>query len=176
MKKIMLFAFVMLIAASCSSIRVSSDFDKEAKFSSYKTYKFTDEAMNLPVDDINKQRILKAIEEQLASKGFTKAENPDVLIDVKIKAKAVQTATEYTNYYGSGYRYRWGGGFSSSQIDVEEYIEGTMFVDMIDAAKKQLVWQGRGIGTIDPEASSQKREKNINHAIQQIFLKYPPKL
>jgi hypothetical protein len=46
---------------------------------------------------------------------------------------------------------------------------------MIDASKKQLIWQGRGTKTVDPDASSQKREQNINYAVKQIFYKYPPK-
>jgi hypothetical protein len=46
---------------------------------------------------------------------------------------------------------------------------------MIDAQKKQLVWQGRGTKTLDPDADQAKREKNINYAVEQIFLKYPPK-
>jgi hypothetical protein len=55
-------------------------------------------------------------------------------------------------------------------------VEGTLFVDMIEVAKKQLVWQGRAVKTIDPESSAQKREDNINYAIKQIFTKYPPKV
>ena len=47
---------------------------------------------------------------------------------------------------------------------------------MIDASKKQLVWQGRGTKTIDPDSNSQTREKNINYAVKQIFMKYPPKM
>jgi len=46
---------------------------------------------------------------------------------------------------------------------------------MIDAKKSQLVWQGRGTKTIEPDASEKKREQNINYAVKQIFMKYPPK-
>ena len=45
---------------------------------------------------------------------------------------------------------------------------------MIDAAKKQLVWQGRAVGTLDQDASAETRENNINAAVKQIFTKYPP--
>ena len=117
----------------------------------------------------------------MAAKGFTKSEsNPDVLIDIKIKAEQKQTATAttsggYGGYgYGGGYTYGYGGGFSTTQINYDTYVDGTLFIDMIDASKKQLVWQGRGTKTIDPDASSEKREKNINYAVKQIFMKYPP--
>lgn len=176
MKNILLPAFILLIATSCSSIKVSSDFDKTAGFASYKTFAFTPEALSFPLDDINRNRILNAIENELKAKGFTKSDNPDVLIDINIKAQEQQTATATNTggYYGRGYRYGYGGGFSTTQIEYDTYIDGTLFVDMIDASNKQLVWQGRGTKTIDPDASQQKREQNINYAVKQIFTKYPP--
>jgi hypothetical protein len=178
MKKLLFLTFVLIIGVSCSSIRVSSDFDKTAGFASYKTYAFTPEALGLPLDDINRNRVLSAIEAELAAKGFTKNEtNPDVLIDVNIKGEQKQTATATnTGGYGYGYgRYGYGGGFSTTTINYDTYVDGTMFIDMIDASKKQLVWQGRGTKTIEPDASQERREKNINYAVKQIFMKYPPK-
>jgi hypothetical protein len=176
MRNILLLAGMMIVAASCSSIRVSSDFDRTAGFSSYKTYAFTSESQSLPLDDINRNRVLNAVTNELAAKGFTKSDNPDVFIDIKIKAQQMQTATATTDYYGAGYRYRWGGGFSTATINYDTYTEGTLFIDMIDARKNQLVWQGRGTKTIDADAGQQKREENINYAVKQIFMKYPPKL
>jgi hypothetical protein len=175
MKKLFLPVLILIIAASCSTIKVSSDYDKTAGFPAYKTYAFTQEALNIGLDDLNKGRLLKAIETELSLKGFTKSDAPQVLIDVKIKGEQKQTATASTSGgYGAGYGYRWGGGFSTTTINYDSYTEGTLFVDMIDAAKKQLVWQGRGVKTIEPDASADKREKNINYAVKQIFTKYPP--
>lgn len=177
MKKIVLAAAIILISVSCATVKVSSDFDKTAQFADYKTYKITQESMNLQLDDINTGRIIKAVENELALKGFTKSESPDVLIDLKLTAQAKQTAkTNTTPYYGSRYRYRWGGGFSTTTIDYEQYVEGTLFVDIIDAAKSQLVWQGRGVGTISPDIKPEKREQNINAAVKKVFEEYPPKM
>jgi hypothetical protein len=177
MKNLLLFVCLLLFAASCSSIKVSSDFDKTAGFTSYKTYAFTPEALALPLDDINRNRLLSAIEKELAAKGFTKSDNPDVLIDLNIKTQTQQTATATNTggYYGRGYRYGYGGGFSTTTINYDTYIDGTLFIDMIDATKKQLVWQGRGTKTLEEDASQKRREENINYAVQQIFVKYPPK-
>ena len=62
------------------------------------------------LNDLNKNRILSAVETELAAKGFSKAEsNPDVMIDVKLKGEQKQTATANTSGgYGYGYRYGWG--------------------------------------------------------------------
>ncbi len=178
MKKFLLPIFILLVAASCATIKVSSDFDKSAQFSGYKTYSFTPEALNINIEELNRKRLITAIENELSLKGFTKSDNPDVLIELKITGEKKQTATAtstggYGGYYG-GYRYGWGGGMGTTTINYDSYLEGTIFIEMIDAAKKELVWQGRGVGTIDPEASAKKREQNINYAVKQIFTKYPP--
>lgn len=183
MKKLLLFALVSIFVASCASVKVTSDFDKTAPFSDYKTYAFTPEALKIPnVTNLNRDRLIAALENELGKKGFTKSETPDVLIDMNLVTKAVNTATANTTggggygYYGAGYRYGYGGGFSTTTINYDSYDEGTLFVDMIDASKKQLVWQGRGKATLDTEASGSKREARINNAIEQILSKYPPQL
>jgi hypothetical protein len=175
MKKLFLFLTALGLLGACSSVKVSSDFDREANFASYKTYSFTKEALELPVGDINRKRVLDAVVNELSAKGFTTSDQPDVWVDLKVNTQQKESATATTSSpYGSGYGYRWGGGFSTTTINVEQYTEGTMFVDIIDVGKKQLVWQGRAVGTLDPDASAQKRESNINAAIKQIFTEYPP--
>ncbi len=181
MKKLLLFALAALLLASCASIKVTSDFDKTAPFSDYKTYAFTPEALKLPnITELNQNRLIAALENELGKKGFSKSETPDVLIDMNLVTKTINTATANTTggggYYGAGYRYGYGGGFSTTTINYDSYDEGTLFLDMIDASKKQLVWQGRGVATLDTEASGEKRESKINYAIEQILSKYPPQL
>jgi len=175
MKRLLLILTALGSLGACSTVKVSNDFDRDANFASYKTYAFTKEAEELPVGDLNRKRVLDAVTNELAAKGFTKSDQPDVWIDLKVTTQQKQTATATNNGYGAGYGYRWGGGFSTTTINVDNYVEGTLFVDMIDVSKKQLVWQGRAVGTLDPDASAQKRESNINYAIKQVFTKYPPK-
>jgi hypothetical protein len=171
MKKLLLPILILVLTSACATIKVTSDFDKAASFSGYKTYAFTPEALNLNIEELNRKRILTATENELAAKGFTKSDNPDVLVDLKITGEKKQTATATsTGGYGG---YRWGGG--TTYVSYDTYTEGTMFIEMIDAAKKEIVWQGRGVGTIDPNASAKKREENINYAVKQIFTQYPPK-
>jgi hypothetical protein len=174
MKKLLFPIFILIIAASCATIKVSSDFDKGVQFSGYKTYAFTPEALNLNIGDLNRKRLITAIENEMSLKGFTKSEKPDVLIDIKVtgEKKETATATSTGGYYG--YRYGWGGGMGTTTINYDSYVEGTIFINMIDGSKSEVVWQGRGVGTIDPNASAEKREKNINYTVKQIFTKYPP--
>ena len=178
-KHLLMKTIILLLAsgllAACSSVKVSSDFDREADFASYKSYAFAKEVEELPVDDINRKRIMDAVSAELVAKGFTRSEQPDVWIDLNLLTERKQSATATsTPMYGVGYRYGWGAGFSTTSINVENYVEGTLFVDMIDASRKQLVWQGRAIGTINPDISTEKREANIKNAVKQVFTTYPP--
>lgn len=181
MKKIALLTVLFIITA-CSSIKTSFDYDKGADFTKYKTYAFSEDAVNLKIDDLNRNRILKALENQLATKGFTKSATPDIIVDIHVKGQQYQTATATTTGTGYGYGgyygyrgYGYGSGFTTTQVSYDNYTEGTLTVAFIDIDLNQIVWQGTGVKTIDENASAEKREENINYAIQQIMANYPPK-
>jgi hypothetical protein len=173
-----LFFIVLAVAiTSCSSVKIAYDFDKQVDFTKYKTYAFTEEALKIPLGDLDRDRLITAVETELAAKGFTKSDNPDVLIDMVITAKKRTEATATnTGGYGYGYgRYGFGGGFGTTQVSYNEYVDGTLIIDMVDKSTEKIAWQGRGTKTLDEDASASKRESNINYAVKQIFTNYPPK-
>jgi len=175
MKKIILSALVaLLVFAACSSIDVSYDYDKEANFTSYKTYGYTPEALALGIGDLNRDRLLKAIDAEMTARGFTKSDSPDALVDLIVKAqeRTQATATNTGGYYG---RYGWGGGMSTTTINYDQYVDGTLFVNFIDKSTEKMVWQGRATKTLDENASPEKKETNIKNAVKMIFAKFPVK-
>jgi len=169
--------FSLIIQMATAQVKTTYDYDGSVDFSQYKTFKFTEDALNYEMQQLNRNRLIEAIREQLFSKGFQESQDADVLINFYINAHQEQRQTANTNYYGAGgrYAYRWGGGFSTTTIDVESYIAGTVFIDLIDAERNELVWQGRGAGTFQENISPEKREKRINKGVAKIFKKYPPK-
>jgi hypothetical protein len=176
MKKIILFFAVglVLVLPSCSSITVSYDYDKTANFGAYKTYAYTPEALSLAVGDLNRDRILAAIDAEMAARGFTKSDSPDALIDLIVKAKERTEATA-TNTGGGYGRYGYGGGFSTTHVDYNQYVDGTLFINFIDKSTEKMVWQGRGTKTLDENASPEKKETNIKNAVKMIYAKFPVK-
>jgi Domain of unknown function (DUF4136) len=177
--KYLLLVVMAISITSCSSVKIAYDFDKQVDFTKFKTYAFTEEVAKLPLDDLNRDRLIRAVETELAAKGFTKSDNPDVLIDIFLTAKkrteAVANTTGtggYGGYYG---RYGYGGGFSTTTVSYTDYVDGTLLVNMVDKSTEKIAWQGRGTKTIDEDASASKREQNINYAVKQIFTNYPPK-
>lgn len=175
MKKIVIL-FLILTAFSCQTIKVSYDYDRQAELTKYKTYKLSDATLNLGVKQLNRERIINAVENEMAAKGFSKSDTPDLIVDVTVAGVEKQTATATTTTSGAyGYRgWRYGGGFATTQIDYDSYLEGTMVITFVDAAQEKIVWQGSGTKTLVENASPEKREENINKAVKRILESYPP--
>jgi hypothetical protein len=167
MKKAFLILWITLFP-SCSPFSVSYDYDKQANFSKYKTYAFAESAMKLPVEQLVLDRIIKAIETEMAAKGFTKSEQPDVLVDLRAMSK-VETQTSVTSTGNYGY---WNG--HTSQATTNQYTVGTLFVNLVDKSTERIVWQGWATKTLNEDAGPQTRDQNIRNGIHEIFTKYPP--
>ena len=159
--------------------KTSYDFDKSANFASFKTYAHKDGTkVGQPLID---DRIVAAIDAQMAAKGFTKSEaNPDVFVVYHVafdKQKDISTfSSGYAGGYGPygwGYGGGWGGGTTSTQV--RDILVGTLVVDIADAKKGQLAWRGMGVKEVQTQANPEKRDKSINDAMKKIFKNYPPK-
>lgn len=160
--------FLVATLASCSSVRVNADYDKKANFENYKSYAYLKSGIDkAEISDLDKKRILYAIEEVLASKGFTKSENPDVLISIFTQER--ERVNIYQNYgFGWGWNPWWGANFST----VSTTPEGTLFIDIIDAKTKELIWQGQGTGYLTEDVN--KKDQRIKEFVTKILAQYPP--
>ena len=168
---------VMLISylfTSCSSIKVTTDYDKGTDFSTYKTYMFVKEVADIPLNDLNKNRLLTSIEKELNAKGLVKSDNPDLVIDIQINTRTEQSATTHSSYYGGYGRrgYRYSGGMGTSYTSIDTYVVGTLFINLVDNKKNELIWHGIGEGTVNFEAKN--REAMIEKSVAKIMDGYPP--
>ena len=88
MKKFFLIWSISIFLSNCSSIKVYSDFDNDIDFSNYKTFAyFRPEIDKVDISDLDKRRILRALDKEMNLKGLSKSENPDLLIGFTTKAK-----------------------------------------------------------------------------------------
>ena len=172
-------ALLAVGAAVAQDIRYN--FDKQADFSKFKTYKWVDIKDSTKLNSMVDQQIKRSVDVQLAAKGLTKteSENADLLIGYQ---GAIGQEKEFRSYnsswgYGPGwYGGGWYGGPSSNWTTGQTstiYI-GQIAVDMYDSANKNLVWRGLVSKTIDPKATPEKQDKNLNKAMAKLFKKYPP--
>ena len=176
MKTIYTFAFVFLFFTSCQSVRVNADYDKNANFVNYKTYAFYKAGIDkVEISDLDKKRILRALDQTLALKGFSKSENPDILINFFTKEREQVTVSQFN--MGWGYGWGWGWGWNpfmwGGNNRVDTYTEGSLYIDIIDAKNKELIWQGKGSGVLTQDTS--KKEEKINLFVTKILEQYPPK-
>jgi len=171
-------SFFFLIASfflltSCATVSVCTDYDTKADFTNYKSFAFFKPSVDqLEMNDLDKKRILRAVEAAMLSKGFVKSETPDLLVGLDSQAETSVYA--YTGYYGYNYGWGWSpfagrGGY----VNTYETVDGTLYIDFIDAKKKELIWQGIGQAALvqGPEA----KEERINEIVTSVLAKYPPK-
>jgi Domain of unknown function (DUF4136) len=176
-----LFLVMGSLLASCASLpEIRSDYDKNIDFSRYKTFAFIQPLANdeAGYSTITTSLIKRAVQTQLEARGYVYSENtPDLLINFKAKVedKIVVTQTPispistYYEYRGRLYSSWSNYGYAT---DIDQYKEGTLNIDMVDAARKQLVWEGIAIGQVTQKAIKE-REVRINAAVRDIFAQYP---
>ncbi|WP_296382743.1 DUF4136 domain-containing protein [Winogradskyella sp.] len=169
---ILLFAILL---SSCSSVRVAADYDREAKFDNYKTFAFFKPGIDkAEINDIDKRRILRAVEAELMAKGFTKSENPDLLVSIFTKSN--QRVDIYNNAWGPG-SWGWGGygrwGWGMNRNQVSTKTEGVLYIDLVDANKKELIWQGSGTGYLVTR-NVEKKEARIKEFVAKTMMQFPP--
>jgi hypothetical protein len=171
---------VTLAPALLLAQKVSYDYDKSASFASYKTYAHKDGTK--VGQQLIDERIVNAIDTQLAAKGLTKNESsPDVYVVYHVAFDKQKDISTFSSGYGGGYGpYGWGwggmGGMSTSTTQVRDILVGTLVIDLADAKTKQLAWRGMGVKEVNTQANPEKRDKSINEAVKKIFKNYPPKV
>ena len=192
LRHIVLTTLALVFLASCSSVKVIADNDKEANFKSYKTYAFYKTGIDkAEVSDLDKKRILKAIDTEMSARGFVKSRQPDVLVSIFTKERE-EVNVYNNNNFGFGWgAFGWGGfgfnrfGFYNPWLfgpgfgggfgpNVTTRTEGSLYIDVIDAKNRELVWQGRGVGTLNNIKNIERKEKRIRQFVSEIFEKYPP--
>ncbi len=170
---------ILLLPALAAAQKTSYDFDKTAAFSTFKSYALKDGTSvgQKLIDD----RIVAAIDKELAAKGLTKSDNPDVFVVYHVAFDKEKDISTYSSGYGGGYGaygWGWGGGWGggTTSTQVRDILVGTLVIDIADAKKSQVAWRGMGVKEVQTQASPEKRDKSINEAVKKIFKNYPPKI
>jgi Domain of unknown function (DUF4136) len=166
--------FLLLVLSACSSITVNSDYDKKVDFSPYKTYAFHKTGIDkAEISDLDKKRILRSIDEVMSSKGFTKNDAPDLLISFFTKEREQVDVNQFNAGWGYGWGWGWNPFLWGGNTSVSRYTEGTLYIDIIDAKKKELIWQGEGQGVLTK--NTDKKDEKILEFVSKILEQYPPK-
>ena len=166
-----LLALTMVFTA-CSSVRVATDYDTEANFSQYSSFAFYKPGIDqAQISDLDKKRILRAIEAELGAKGMVKSQSPDILVSIFTKER--ERVDVYNNNFGWGWGWNpwWFGGVGGSTVS--RSTEGSLYIDLIDAKSNDLIWQGIGTSNLETR-NIEKKEERIREIVAEVLAQYPP--
>ncbi|WP_343485549.1 DUF4136 domain-containing protein [Allomuricauda sp. d1] len=166
---------VFLVLASCNSIKnlkTAVEYDKQANFASYNSYKFDKELSYSDTHDNysseNQRTFENAIHDQLRRKGLEETETPNLYVNFFVVDTQESKSITHTSYRSQRY-----GGMSHVDTYIKNYELGTLVIDLIDVSSKKLVWRGLANGVITGKQKDMQR--TINEAVRAILSKYPPR-
>lgn len=188
-KKIIIAAFVIVLASCASTYEADVDFDKNSKIdtSNYKTFAWlTPGKIMAPAEDINpvmKVRVDEEIEQAFISKGYQlidDAEKADFTISYTVGNRDKIKVNSYPSSYNTGFG--WGRGYyggyyggmygstMGTETRVRQYTEGKLAVDVYDVKTHQPVWHGwatKRITSADKQAPSSTIKDIVHQVIGQ---------
>jgi len=158
-------AVVCALLSGCSSMKTTTDWDRETDFSRYRTFAILDE------NPINNPEIhnafVRVIEVAMQEKGFTPAtSDPDLMVSVYGRADATVRLDMWTYAYDP-----WWGPYAAiapRNVDV-----GTVVLDIADARRKQLVY--RAIATDALPERPRGDGSLIFKAVDSLLADFPPR-
>lgn len=172
-------AVIILLAflAGCSSLSVNYDFDQNVEWSKFKTYGWMETSKppsdpSSPLQDtpLLEQRVHNSVDYEMEQRGITMSDNPDLLVVYHIGTQEKIQVTDW------GYRYSdyyW--GYGGRQIDVYQFTEGSLVIDLVDAETTNLVWRGTGTGVVDQaQKSPDEMQTRADEVINKIMKSFPP--
>jgi len=148
----------LALSACASTPTVSSDTTPGANFANYKSYTWVNPLPPAGMNPVSFERIRQGVDGALSAKGYSKADPGDLSV---ILTMGAQDKTD-VNTWG-----RWG-----RQVDVYQYTEGKLSVDVFDTKTKQPLWHGSATQTIDPNKSDPAM---IDAAVSGVMAKFPAK-
>ena len=173
---------LLLAAGAALGQDVRYNFDKNADFSKFKTYKWVTIKDAAKVNDLTDKQIIAAVDAELATKGLTKTSDDSANLYIGYQA-GIGQEKQFTSFssdwgYGGGW-YRGGwyggmGGMSTTTGQTSTIYVGQLALDMYDSANHDLVWRGLASKTISPKAKPEKQEKNLAKAVRKLLKNYPP--
>jgi len=169
------------LAACASGPQVRTASDPTANFAQYQTFGFVDPlgTDSRGYQSIVSQQLKTATRREMEARGYRyDAASPQLLVNflASLNDKMRVTSTPAPVYAGGYYGYRRGfyqpWPMYQESTTVSEYKEGTLTIDVIDAARKQLLWES----TVTKSVTSKDMDNvsgALDAAVTSAFAKFP---
>jgi len=174
-----LLAAVSVVA--CGGVKYNSNFDPQASFDGFNTYAWAQRTPTGDDDprvynDIVDRRIKLAADQALEAKGYQQSNSPTFFVAWHGAIDGKMNVTTINNHYGYGWGYyRYGGmGMGTSQTYVNEWDEGTLLIDIIDAQSNNLVWRGTATAELRQSQNPEQQQQRLNEILAKLLERFPP--
>ena len=178
------FAILLGLMSACSSgLQVRSDIDPATDFSNYASYDFFDPmgiegGYNSPIFG---EHFRASISNEMAARGYRMADEPDLLINVTVRADDYVKMKSYSAPYMSGAYYsRPGGPYYGSALGAgvsagrtaTMTTEASVFIDFVDPVQHKLVWQGVAVFDASEDVAMHLRDA-VYTTVNEVLAQYP---
>ncbi|MBD1390797.1 DUF4136 domain-containing protein [Neiella sp. HB171785] len=173
-------SLVLVLSGCASTPNVESDYTDEFHFAFLKTYYL------IPANaqsyegqagtNLDEQRVEQAINDALQMRGMTPVakDQAEILVAYHLTSKDRTRIRSYHNnfnYYGRYHRRYWGAGWGND-IDVEQFTEGQLLIDLVDPTENRVVFRSIGKKRVRRATVEQKIE-STNTYVQAMFAEVP---
>ena len=167
-------AAFMFMAACAYGQDVHYNYDRSANFAAYKTYQWVEIPGGAVPDQLIDQAIKRAADEQLAQKGLSRVDNSaDLYIGYQFLLN-LEKSISLSEMGGPGFGWDPWGGSRNVRGQTSTIPVGILLMDLYDVERKQLVWRGDAVKTIDLKKDPDKNYKNLQKVMAKLFKNYPP--
>jgi Domain of unknown function (DUF4136) len=170
---------VFVLASCATTPEVTSDFDRSANFATYHTFAVMQRERPAIPSALVATRTEDDIRQELQRKGYTLAADPasaDFTVDFTIGAQERIRINSYPATYAGPWvpgAASWGTSYWGSNVDVRQYREGTLAVDVFDGRTHRPVWHGRAQKNLTRK-DLEKPAEPISEAVSSVLAKFPP--
>jgi hypothetical protein len=167
------------VLAGCSTVSVTTDYDRSASFAKYRTYSLSPAARGQTLSPSAEAALRDSLRTELAARGISETARgrADLAVVRHVFLQEKVSVQQYTDWgygyggwpYGYGYYSMWAGA-PRTYTDVNEYTEGTLILDFVDTRSKKVVFRGTAKAVVGgPESNARK----IQDAVAKIVAEFP---
>lgn len=169
---------VALLVGACawSPPKPVVDYNPEYAFNEIHSFAFGSQAAG-STKSLMDARIIAALRSGLKQQGWqeTDISEADVLIRFLLSTQDKQSVRTYDRYYGGAYRcWRCGSPGYAQEVQVVNYTEGQLVVDIVDPSEKRAIWRAVSTGKVGQNLTPEERDRRITAVVERMLESFPP--
>ncbi|GAB2967445.1 DUF4136 domain-containing protein [Hymenobacter coalescens] len=169
---------LLALCTACTSAGIqSAEQAPGVDLAAYRTYNFMEGEVRTETEfgrgGVALAEVKQAVAREMERRGYQRAAQPELWVNIgvvneeKVQTRQTDFRTDAAPYYIGQRRYSWHAG----EVPVRTYEVGTVTVDVVDAARNDLVWQGVTARPLSKDPA--KSARRVDEALTELFGRYP---